>query len=260
MAKELIEPMEFFKIDKISDDVYVIGPNVILKFNVSLSKVANGKRYYFHKEFEYPTKGIPEQPTAVTIKRSFDYYLSIETMQKDLSGMKLFIRIGPQEYMMVKQGLEAAISWFTDTKYTNLFATNKGELILTSPIPEFTISNLPMGKYIHIMPVIVDRGIANADKAPGIRLTLNDSTFVDITLDKLMGLYYTISCFNMYQAALLLLNYLQRPELGTGRTLINGEPRALPMIESRSGAEGVEGRFVTPRGTKNNIEILEGDI
>jgi len=160
---------------------------------------------------------------------------------------------------MVKQGLETAISWFTDTKYKNLFATNKGELILTSPIPEFNIGNLPMGKYIHIMPVIIDRGIANADKVPGIRLTLNDnSTFVDITLDRLMGLYYTISCFNMYQAALLLLNYLQRPEIGTGRMLINGEPRSLPMIESKSGAEGVEGRFVTPRGTKDNIELLEG--
>ena len=28
--KELIEPMEFFKIDKISDDVYASGPNIIL--------------------------------------------------------------------------------------------------------------------------------------------------------------------------------------------------------------------------------------
>lgn len=259
MAKELIEPMEFFKIDKISDDVYVIGPNVILKFNVSLSKISNGKRYYFHKEYEYPTRGIPEMPTAVSIKRSFDYYLSIETIQKDINGSKLFIRIGPQEYIMVKQGLEAAISWFTDTAYKNLFATNKGELILTSPIPEFNIGNLPMGKYIHIMPIIIDRGIANADKSPGIRLTLNDSsTFVDITLDRLMGLYYTISCFNMYQAALLLLNYLQRPEIGTGRMMINGEPRSMPMIEERSGADGVEGRFVAPRGMKNNIELLEG--
>ena len=51
MAQELIEPMEFFKIDKVSDDVYAIGPNVILKFNVSLSKTSQGKRYHFHKEY-----------------------------------------------------------------------------------------------------------------------------------------------------------------------------------------------------------------
>ena len=109
------------------------------------------------------------------------------------------------------------------------------------------------------MPIIIDRGIANADKSPGIRLTLDDSsTFVDITLDRLMGLYYTISCFNMYQAALLLLNYLQRPEIGTGRMMIGGESRTMPMIEDRSGADGIEGRFVTPKGTKNNIELLEG--
>ena len=102
MAQELIEPMEFFKIDKVSDDVYAIGPNVILKFNVSLSKTSQGKRYHFHKEYEYPSKDIKNQ-NLVTIKRSFDYYLSIENMQKDSNGNKLFIRIGPQEYMLFKK-------------------------------------------------------------------------------------------------------------------------------------------------------------
>ena len=257
MPKELIEPMEYFKVDKISDDVYVIGTNIILKFNVSLSKVSNGKRYHFHKEYEYATKGVPDQPTLVTIKRSFDYYLSIESINKDTNGSKLFIRIGPQEFMLVKQGLEAAISWFTDTKYSNLFAINKGELILTSPIPDFKIGNLPMGKYIHLMPIVIDRGISASDKEPGIRLVLGDpSIFVDITLDRMMGIYYTFTSFNMYQSATLLLNYLQRPEFGTGRIEIDS-PRSIPYSDSKSGVTGIEGRFITPNGTKNNIDELE---
>ena len=257
MAKDLIEPMEFFKIDKISDDVYAIGPNVILKFNVSLSKVSNGKRFHFHKEYEYPSKGVPDQATLVTIKRSFDYYLSIENMQKDDNGNKLFIRIGPQEYMMVKYALEEAVRWFTDSKYNKLFATDKGNLILTSPIPSFKIPNMPMQKYLEFYPVIIDKGIANSDKEPGVRIILSDpSTFIDINVDRLMGLYYIISCFNMYQAASLMINYLERPEFGTNRFVME-QSRSIPSDTTRYGSSGIEGRFVTPNGLKNNIETLE---
>ena len=75
--KEL-DPTEYFKVDKISDDVYALGPNVILKFNVSLSKTSNnGTRHHFHKEYEYKPNGSPT--TVVTIKRSFGYYLPFES-------------------------------------------------------------------------------------------------------------------------------------------------------------------------------------
>lgn len=261
MSKELVEPMEFFKIDKISDDVFAIGPNVILRFNVSLSKTSNGNRYHFHKEYEYPSRGITGQPTLVTIKRSFDFYLSIENMQKDQNGNKVFIRIGPSEFMLFKKGLEEAISWFTDSKYSNLFAVDKGNLILMPPFPEYRIPSLPMQKYIEILPVIIDKGIANADKEPGVRLVLGDpSATVDINLDRLMGLYYIISCFNMYEAALGIVNYLQRPEFGTNRFSIGGSSRILPdePSEPKKSVTGINGRIVMPQGTKDNIDILEG--
>lgn len=258
MSQELVEAMEFFKIDKVSDDVYAIGPNVILKFNVSLSKISNGKRYHFHKEYEYPSRGISEQPTLVTIKRSFDYYLSIESMQKDDKGNKVFIRIGPQEYMLFKKALEEAISWFTDSKYSKLFAQDRGRLVMVAPIPEFKIPNLPMQKYIELVPVIIDRGIANADKEPGIRIILSDpSTYVDINLDRLMGLYYIISCFNMYQAALAMVNYIQRPAFGTGRFVMDSQ-HISRHDDAKFGVSGIEGRFVTPKGDINNIHKLEG--
>ena len=140
---EIVSPFEILKVDKISDDIYSLGPNVLLKFNVSLSRSSNGKRYHFYKEFEYPSS-FDNIKSLVTIKRSFDFYLSIENMQKDNNGNKLFIRIGAQEYMLFKKALEQAISWFTDPKYNNLFATNRGKLVIMPPIPEFRISNLPM--------------------------------------------------------------------------------------------------------------------
>lgn len=254
---EIISPFEVLKVDKISDDVYTLGPNVLLKFNVSLSRNSNGKRYHFHKEFEYPSP-LDGYPTLVTIKRSFDYYLSIESIQKDENGNKLFIRIGVQEYMIFKKGLEEAISWFTDSKYKNLFATNRGKLVMTSPIPEFKISNLPMDKYIEFIPTIIDRGAANADKFPGIRMFLgSDSVFVDLSVDRLMGLYYIVSTFNMYQSACDLINYLERPDFGTNRFVMEQTYRSSYSRDTQEShkTSGIEGRFVTP---KNDISKLEG--
>lgn len=256
--KEL-DSTEYFKVDKISDDVYALGPNVILKFNVSLSKTSNnGTRHHFHKEYEYKPNG--SSSTVVTIKRSFDYYLSLENMQKDSNGNKVFIRIGPSEYMMFKKGLEEAISWFTDKKYEKLFARDKGKLVLVNPIPNFIMSNLPMQKTIELVPVIIDKGIANADKEPGVRIYLgNDSQFIDINLDRLMGLYYIISCFNMYQSALEIVNYLERPAFGTNRYILDQDLiKPFQSPSGRSGSSGINGRFVTPEGMKNNIKDLEG--
>ena len=257
--KELIPAIEYFKVDKISDDVYALGPNVILKFNVSLSKISNGKRYHFHKEYEYHSKGISEP--LVTMKRSFDYYLSIENAQKDNNGNKVFIRIGPQEYLLFKKALEECVSWFIDAKYAKLFARDKGKLVLVSPVPETKMRNLPMGKYMEFTPVIIDKGVANADKEPGIRITLGDYeiSYIDINIDRLMGLYYIISSFNMYQSAQLMINYLGRPEFGANRFVMDS-PRAVAPEEDarpRRASSGIDGRFVTPVGTKNNMESLE---
>lgn len=260
MCNGLVEPMEFFKIDKMSDDVFPIGPNVILKFNVSLSKTSGGERHHFHKEFEYPVNNPDKRVTTfVTIKRSFDYYLSIENMQKDENGNKAFIRIGANEYFIFKKGLEEAIRWFTDKKYERLFAKNNGKLVLMNPIPNFVMPNLPMQKYIELIPVIIDRGMANADKEPGVRIILSDpSMFVDINLDRLMGLYYIVSSINMYQAALGLLSYLNRPNLGYERINLGAEKSSKQSIaKPKSGASGIEGRFVTPSGN-SDIGILEG--
>ena len=259
MERVLVEPMEFNKIDKVSDELCAIGPNVILKFNVSLSKTSNGKRYHFHKEYEYPSRGITEQPTLVTIKRSFDFYLSIESMQKDSKGYKIFIRIGAAEYMKVKQSLETAISWFTDKKYEKLFAYDKDKrIILMNPIPEIEIPNLPMNTYIKMYPIVIERGTTAADQEPGIRMELDSPyTYVDMKLDKLMEIYYFISRIDMYQAALSIVNYVQRPDFGTNRFVM--EPQhTLKISSSKTGVSGIEGRFVTPKDAKGNINVLEG--
>lgn len=257
MSIEIDDEKEYLKLDKISDDVYALAPNVVLKFNVSLSKISGGKRYHYHNEYEYNNSAI-NQP-LITVKRTFDYYLSFESNKKMDNNQKLFIRIGPQEYFLFMMSLNVVESWFTDKKFSKLFVKDKGSLILTSPIPSHTISHLPMDKYIEFKPTIIDRGIANADKEPGVMINFNDECTIEFNLDKFMGLKYVISCFNMYQAAITLLNYNGRPPYGTNRIVMNGEHTVYPSTKYEiTGSSGVVDRVITPKGTKNNISSLEG--
>ena len=75
---EISNPIEYYKIDKISDDIYLIAANILLKFNVVLSNKSNGKRYHYYTEFEYDASSQGIEGSLVSIKRSFDAFLSID--------------------------------------------------------------------------------------------------------------------------------------------------------------------------------------
>lgn len=248
---------DYLKFDKVSDDVYAISPSVILKFTVALSKISGGKQYHYHKEYEYPNKTICKP--LVTVKRSFDYYLSFESNQKLDTGDKLFIRIGAQEILRLISAMDQVVRWFNDKEYAKLFITDKGKLIMAPPIPnDIIVAGLPMDKYIIFSPTIVEKGYANADKEPGVRITFGDPILTtDITLDKFMGLKYTVSNFNLYQAGAILLNYIGRPNAGTNRYVIDGGSfhHTMQQEPESSHVSGINGRFIP---STMNISNLEG--
>lgn len=248
---------DYLKFDRISDDVFAISPSVVLKFTVSLSKISGGKRYHYHKEYEYPNKTINKP--LVSIKRSFDYYLSFESNQKMDDGNKLFVRIGAQEILRLISSMDEVVRWFNDKAYEKLFIVDRtGKLIMAPPIPkDIIVANLPMDKYIIFSPTIVDKGVANADKEPGVKITFGSpETCIDITLDKFMGLKYTISNFNLYQSAAILINYIGRPESSINRYVI-GQDSIHTMYQTPDimEARSVNERFIP--GTAN-ISSLEG--
>ena len=252
-----IQPMEFLKYDKISDDVYMLGPNTVLKFNVSLSKITSeGKRYHFYKEFEYGTRaqGIP---SLVTIKRSYDYYLSIENVQKDrLTDSKAFIRIGPYDIYKLKSQLDIVYEWFTNKKYKGLFATNRGKLILTNPVPETTLGGYPQNKFIRFIPTIVDKNEGNDRMEPGIEMDLSSyDNYVIMNVERFMGFYYTISNFNMYLAAQNLVSYIGFPS-GINRIDMGSSSSGKIFVsdEFTGITEGINERTIS---SKKNISALE---
>ena len=253
-----IEPMEFMKYDKVSDDVYTIGPNVVLRFNVSLSKITNdNKRYHFYKEFEYNTRaqGID---SLVTVKRTFDYYLSIENVQKDKeTDDKAFIRIGASDYYRFKGQLDNVYEWFTNKKYKNLFMKDKGKLILTSPVPDSTVGGYPQNKYIRFIPTIIDKNEGNDKMQPGVQMDLSSyNNSVVMTFDRFMGLYYIICNFNMYQSAQNLVGYLGfQPGLNRFNMSSSTNGGRTITVEDFNGlTSGINERTI---GSKKNISSLE---
>ena len=61
----------------------------------------------------------------------------------------------------------------------------------------------------------------------------------------------------MYQAALSIVNYVERPDFGTNRYIMDST-KILHTENEFKKSSGIEGRFVTPEGTINNINVLEG--
>ena len=72
--------VEYVDYDKITDDMMYLGNNINLRFNVLLSKknssIDNSRRF-FHSEYRYESK-YDDTQVAVTIKRCFSYYMSID--------------------------------------------------------------------------------------------------------------------------------------------------------------------------------------
>lgn len=207
--------------EKITDDLCILGINTILRFNVSLAiKTQDGIKKLFHSEFEYKAKKYTNLNTVCSIRRSFDYYLSIENLRANQDGIKEFIMIRIQDILYVREQFELATKWFRDSKYENLFAMSKGRLVMLGKVEPIKILGLAMDKSLMLEPIIINYDDNN--QTTGVRLYLSSrDNYVDMSVDKFMGIVYLLSSINMYESAQILLNYLQRPELGTNSYNMN---------------------------------------
>ena len=203
--------------DRISDDMYFIGSNVVLRFTVVLAKYSDtyGRESYY-KEFEYRNRyGLD----AVTIRRNFSYYLSIDNVRADENGNRESIKIGPEDMIMFRKVLNKVSEWFLSNKHRDLFSVIDNKLVLSKHLEPITLPYLSNGKYINFEPIVC---YLQEVSSPGVRMYLSsDTNIVDIPVNKLFGLLYLIENMNLYESAQLLLNYCQKPEDGTNRISFN---------------------------------------
>lgn len=241
-----MRPIEYIDYDKISDDVLYLGDKLYLRMNVSLSsKKEPDMRYHFHQEYEYPSP-YGRNGYLKSIKRSFQYFLSLD--RKDISGGAIMIR--SQDMFLLKEKLTQVSEWFND----GTFGTKKKNLIIKTKREPIILPGLANQKYLQFDPiVIVYEG--TGEQTPGVRITLGDSSiFADICVDKLFSLKYTIDTFNMYLSAQLLINYLRRPEFGTGLYVLENNEF---MEEHNTGAIVKNNRGIPDKRPKSFFDKMD---
>lgn len=247
--------------EKITDDVYDIGFNVKLRFNVALAKKqADGTRYHYHQEYKYSTNKYIDTNSVITMRRSFDFYLSIENLKEIDNIPKEFIMIRVQDIMNVQMQFRNATNWFNGDMFPNLFAydENKKLRMLGKP-KDIIIRNLALDKFIILQPVIIRYDDTN--ETMGVRMYLNSySNFVDINIDRFMGLVYLLNTINMYQSAQLLVNYLQRPDLGEGLHQYNSFNDIPEQIEDGKVETNIKGRTVTSKSAQKSFFDKIGEL
>ena len=209
---QIVNPFEHYdQYERIYDIIMYLGFNTILKFNVDLAHYSDkSNREMFHKEFEYMNK--QTNMPVISIRRDYNFYLSIENVKMINNIERQIVRIGIEEITLLKHILHQAAKWFTNAEYKDLYAIHNGQLIMTRKVTPVGINNLPYNKYIEFEPAIY---IANEEAIPGVRMTLSDNAnFTDMPLNRFMGFKYIIDTFNMYQSAQNMINYIARPEPG----------------------------------------------
>ena len=222
---ELIQPVTF-NYNKISDDIMYLGDCMIVKFNTVLAKKDKyGERQPYHKEFEYG----PRHNRRGSIKRVFDFNVSIENYKPSITGYKDQVNITMSDMYKVRFGLNTVFKWFFDPAYAKMYVQKGPDIILMNR-PDRVEIPVSFGKaVIFEASIFID---SSGTKQPGVRLYLNNvNNFTDFSVDKFLALKYFLDNLNMYESAQLMLNYIQRPELGTNTYSLPSEEDSISLKE-----------------------------
>lgn len=195
--------------DKISDDIFFLGGGgrFILRMNVSLAKRMEDKtRKHFYQEYSYDSK-YSDKAQVVSMRRSYEYYMSLESLEDKGNG----IMIRPQDMILLRSRLAEVLPWFGN----GTFVMRKGKLMISKRPETIKIGGFPENRFISFDPVVLDWEDGN--QTMGVRISLSDVTFSDITVDKFYGLVYIINSMNMVQSAQSMLAFMSMPEYGTNR-------------------------------------------
>jgi len=231
--------------EKITDDIMVLANKFVLKMNVALSFYNNdNKRINFHREVEYYSQ--KAYKNLINIRRTFDYYLSIENIKT-----KDYVRISITDMLKLQYGLEQVYKFFTDSKYQDVYAKKDGELIIYRMPTPIVISGLTMDKYLQFEPCIYVNFRGETEQ--GVRMYLSSQeVYCDISLNRLEGFIYIINNINLFESAQAMLAYIERPELGYNLFSYNTEP----MFENEGDFAGKDGREVKPAGNVSYFDKM----
>lgn len=232
-----------FVYEKVSDNIYWMG-NIILRFNVILGTTNNGGyRKSFHQEYQYQSKKYKDQENLVTVRRHYDYYLSLENVSNYTYSDKEFIIIGVQDFLFFKNSIKQAANWLTNS---DIYRYKDNNIVKVGNVDPIVVNFISFNKTITLEPIVMRSDIGL--NCAGIRMTIgkNKENFTDLSVDKYMGLLYIIDTFNMQMAAMTVLSYL-----GKDNNNINHENIVTNTDRNNQTQKNKPGRFVGSNTTPN---------
>lgn len=202
----MIRPIEYCDYDKISDDILYLGSKLYLRMNVSLSNKDGNMRYHFHKEYNYDSEYANDNNGLVSVRRSFNYYLTFDKIDEKKS-----IMIRPQDMIILQNKLSKVQEWFSN----GTFGVVDGDIAILKKRRPIVVNGLVQNQYLEFEPMI----IVYEDplvKVQGVQITLGDPLiYASVNVDNFFGMVYTLSNFRMFESAQQMINYLGRPDFGT---------------------------------------------
>jgi hypothetical protein len=226
----MMNGIEYIDYDKISDDLCWLGNKCIVRMVVKLAnKNKEGNRNHFHKEYKYPTS-YNDKREAITIRRSFDYYISIDNLDSKDS-----ILITVRDILLLRAQLSQVFNWF----YDKTFALKNNKMIILEKKKPIMVDGLMGGKYLMFEPIVYTDWEEKQSK--GIRITLgNPDAFTDVPVNVFAGFMYLMNSIDMYSAAQGLINYIGHPDFGTNllafekSEYVSGEQQVNNTIKNRT--------------------------
>lgn len=206
---------------KIVDRIYYLGDGMSINMNVILVSTNNDIIRSYYNEYKYYSSAIKGQ--AITVKRDFSYFITLEKFSKD--GVKTSVMIRMSDMLNFLDKINSATSWF---KQKNLFATrDDGKLSVVGKFNPLYIDHLVGESSITLEPTVV----AISDKyTSGIRITLDKTDFSDITIDNYMGFVYVVNKLDPFSSAQTMVGSFGM-EKGTNQHSFDVNKMELPEPE-----------------------------
>ena len=210
----MIRPIQYEDYDKISDDILYLGSKLYVRMNVSLSTKDGIDRRHFHKEFNYGSQYASDDEGLISIRRSFNYYLTF-----DKTDVHKSIMIRPQDMIILIECLSKVSVWFKN----GTFGSVDDEVVILKKRRPIIVSGLVQNAYLQFDPVVVEYEDPPV-KIQGVQITLGDPlVYAHINVDNFFGLLYTLINFRMFESAQSMINYIGRPAYGFNMMEMNNK-------------------------------------
>ena len=189
-------------IEKLSDIVLQLDRFGFLKMNTKLGrKNDSGFREPFASGFVIGNNNYRGFNNLISIKREFDSYLSFEYVTDN----DFFVQVRADRMFLVREKFEEAMrNWILRDDCWTVDRQGIPKVVIAKVKPIEIVGMTPGNKVLRLDPVVIHR-MNSFDK--GIRLSVNTSTnVIEMNVDTFMGLMYTLSTFDLYQASLAQIN------------------------------------------------------